>query len=325
MKHLTQEQRYTISQMLEHGYSKNEIAKVISKNKTTVYREIKRNRDGRSGQYNARLAQRKYSQRMAEKPKHIRFSKDVMAHVLSHLKWELSPEQITGLAKRENRVCVSHETIYQYIWEDKKRGGNLHTHLRRKGRRYRKRGSAKDSRGIIAGRVDISMRPKIVDTRKRVGDLEIDTIIGQNHQGAILTINERKSGFVWIKKLNGKDAIELAEKTVNTLKPHQQWIRTITSDNGKEFAEHSQISSNLNLSFYFARPFHSWERGSNENLNGLIRQYIPKGSSFKNITDEDIFWIQYKLNHRPRKRFGYLSPYQKLNLILKTKKVAFVT
>lgn len=325
MKHLTQEQRYTISQMLEHGYSKNEIAKVIGKNKTTVYREIKRNRDGRSGKYNARLAQRKYSQRMTNKPKHIRFSKDVKAQVLLHLKWELSPEQIAGLAKRENRLCVSHETIYKYIWEDKKRGGDLHKHLRRKGRRYRKRGSSKDSRGIIAYRIDISMRPKIVELRKRVGDLEIDTIIGQNHQGAILTINERKSGFVWIKKLDGKDATELAEKTINTLKPHQHWIKTITSDNGKEFAGHTKISNDLNISFYFARPYHSWERGSNENINGLIRQYIPKGSSFKNITDEDIFWIQYKLNHRPRKRFGYLSPFQKLNLFLKNKKVAFVT
>lgn len=201
----------------------------------------------------------------------------------------------------------------------------MHKYLRRKGRRYRKRGSAKDSRGLIAGRVDISMRPKIVDTRKRVGDLEIDTIIGRNHKGAILTINERKSGFVWIKKLNGKDAADLAQNAINTLKPHQHWIKTITSDNGKKFAEHSIIASDLNLGFYFARPFHSWERGSNENLNGLIRQYIPKGSSFENITDEDVFWIQYKLNHRPRKRFGYLTPYQKLNLILKNKKVAFVT
>lgn len=311
--------------MLEHGYSKNEIAEVIGKNKATVYRELKRNRDGRSGKYNAKLAHRKYSQRMKEKPKHIRFSTDVKAQVLLHLKWELSPEQIAGLAKLENRFCVSHETIYQYIWEDKKNGGDLYKQLRRKGRRYRKRGLAKDSRGIIAGRVDISMRPKIVDLRRRVGDLEIDTIIGQDHQGAILTINERKSGFVWIRKLNGKDATDLAEKAINTLKPHQHWIRTITSDNGKEFAEHSKIASELNLGFYFARPYHSWERGSNENLNGLIRQYIPKGSSFKNITDEDVFWIQYKLNHRPRKRFGYLSPYQKLTLILKNKKVAFVT
>lgn len=325
MKHLTQEQRYTISQLLEHGYSVSVIASIIGKAKTTVYREIVRNCDARNGTYNAGLAQRKYRQRMVEKAKHTRFTPDVKAYVISQLKWEYSPEQIAGLAKREKRFCVSHETIYQYIWEDKKKGGDLHKHLRRKGRRYRKRGSAKDSRGIIAGRVDISMRPKIVDTRKRVGDLEIDTIIGQNHQGAILTINERKSGFVWIKKLNGKDAIELAQKAINTLKPHQHWIRTITSDNGKEFAEHSQISSNLNLNFYFARPYHSWERGSNENLNGLIRQYIPKGSSFKNITDEDIFWIQYKLNHRPRKRLGYLTPHQKLLLILKNKKVAFVT
>jgi IS30 family transposase len=325
MKHLTQEQRYTISQLLEYGYSIREIAKVIGKNKTTVYREIERNCDGRNGKYNAALAQRKYSQRMAEKPKNIRFTDDIKAEVISMLKWEFSPEQIAGLAQREKRFCVSHEAIYEYIWEDKKKGGNLHKYLRHKGRRYQKRGSAKGSRGIIAGRVDISMRPKIVDTRKRVGDLEIDTIIGRNHKGAILTINERKSGFLWIKKLNSKDAGELAEQAAHILKPHQHWIHTITSDNGKEFAEHQKISEDIKIKFYFAQPYHSWERGSNENLNGLIRQYIPKGSSFENISDEDLFWIAYKINHRPRKRFGYLTPYQKLLLILKNKKVAFVT
>jgi len=325
MKHLTQEQRYTISQLLEHGYSISIIASLIGKAKTTVYREIERNCDARNGKYNAGLAQRKYSQRMTEKPKHIRFSADVKAYVLSKLRWEFSPEQIAGVAKLEKRDCVSHETIYQYIWGDKKNGGDLHKHLRRKGRRYQKRGTAKSSRGIIAGRVDISMRPKIVDSRKRVGDLEIDTIIGKNHKGAILTINERKSGYAWISKLEGKDAMELAKTTISTLNPHQHWIKTITSDNGKEFADHHEISKNLELDFYFAQPYHSWERGSNENLNGLIRQYIPKGSSLEDVTKENLFWIQYKLNHRPRKRLGYLSPYQKLSLILKNKKVAFVT
>lgn len=325
MKHLTKEQRYTISQLLEHGYSVSVIASIIGKAKTTVYREIERNCDARNGKYNADLAQRKYNQRMAEKPKHTRFTSEVKAYVLSKLRWEMSPEQIVGEAKRNKYDCVSHETIYQYIWEDKKKGGDIHSHLRRKGRRYQKRGSAKGSRGIIAGRVDISMRPKIVDSRKRIGDLEIDTIIGKNHKGAILTINERKSGYVWIRKLNGKDAVELAKTTVITLNPHQHWVKTITSDNGKEFANHHEISTKLELDFYFARPYHSWERGSNENLNGLIRQYIPKGSSLENINDEDLFWIQYKLNHRPRKRLGYLSPHQKLLLILKNKRVAFVT
>jgi len=325
MKHLTIEQRYSISQMLEHGYRKIEIAKVIGKNKATVYRELQRNCDGRSGEYKSILAQRKYQQRMAEKPKHIRFTEAVREYVDSKLKWELSPEQIYGRSKVEQVDCVSHETIYQYIWKDKKAKGTLHKYLRRKGRRHRKRGSAKDSRGIIANRVDISKRPKIVDKKTRIGDLEVDTIIGQNHQGAILTMNERKSGFAWIRKLNGKDASELAEMIIEALTPHRHWLHTITSDNGKEFAEHTRVSNDLRLDFYFARPYHSYERGANENLNGLIRQYIPKGSSFKNISDEDIFWIQYKLNHRPRKRLGFLTPFEKLSLILKNKKVAFVT
>jgi len=238
---------------------------------------------------------------------------------------DFSPEQIAGRAKLEGRECVSTERIYQYVWKDKKEGGDLHTHLRHKGRRYRKRGNAKDSRGIIKDRVDISQRPKIVDRKERLGDLEIDTMIGQNHKGALLTINDRVSNKVMIEKLNGKDAKELAGKVIERLSAYQEKVHTITSDNGKEFAEHKMISSELKVDFFFAKPYHSWERGANENINGLIRQYFPKKTSFENTSDGDVKRVEEILNNRPRKKLNFLTPNEFLLRNLHNTKVAFIT
>ena len=233
---------------------------------------------------------------------------------------KLSPEQIIGRAKKEGKACVSHERIYQYVWLDKKNGGSLYLHLRTQGKKYRKRGNSKDKRGKITGRIDISQRPGIVEKRERFGDFEIDTIIGQNHKGAIVTINDRATGLLKMRKLESKNAEFLAEQTIEVLKPYQYFLHTITSDNGKEFAAHQKISEALNCDFYFAKPYHSWQRGSNENLNGLIRQYIPKKTNFENLTDEYIQWVEDQLNHRPRKRFGFLNPIEIFN-----QKVAFMS
>jgi len=325
MKHLTREQRYTISEMKSKGYKQKDIADIIGKDKSVVCRELKRNCDKRSGAYNSDLAQRKYQQRQKDKPKKIRFTQEVKQLVDTWIEEDYSPEQIVGRAKYESKSCVSHERMYQYIWQDKKNAGLLYKHLRRKGRKYRKRGAAKDSRGCIKNRIDISMRPAIVDQKTRLGDLEIDTVIGQNHKGALLTINDRVSSFVWIEKLNGKDAKELAKKTVEKLITCNNWIHTITADNGKEFAEHEVIANDLNIDFFFAKPYHSWERGANENTNGLIRQYFPKGSSFNKITNQQIQYVQHKLNNRPRKKLGFLSSNEFLLLNLSNRKVAFVT
>ena len=324
MKHLTVEQRYTISVMNKQGYKQKDIAFAIEKDKSVVNRELKRNCDKRSGSYNNDLAQRKYDQRQKDKPKHLKFTRDVENFVESLLVQDYSPEQIAGRAKLEGINCVSHERIYQHIWQDKKQGGKLHLHLRRKGRKYRKRGAAKDTRGIIRDRVDISQRPAIVDQKQRLGDLEIDTVIGQNHKGALLTINDRVSNIVWIAKLSGKNAEELAQKAIEVLYPYKELAHTITGDNGKEFAEHKTISQGLDIDFYFARPYHSWERGANENTNGLIRQYFTKGSSFENITDKDVANVQGILNNRPRKKLGFLTPNEFLSLKLSNQKVAFV-
>jgi len=305
MKHLTVEQRYTICVMKNQSYSQTDIALTIGKNKSVVLRELKRNCDLRSKKYDGDLAQRKYQQRQANKPKHIRFTETVKQLVDELLNKDYSPEQIVGRAKIEGNPCVSTERIYQYVWKDKKEGGLLYKHLRRKGRKYRKRGSSKDTRGIIKDRVDIDQRPAIVNEKQRLGDLEIDTVIGQNHKGALLTINDRASNKTWVAKLDGKNADELAQKTIEVLSPYKNLLNTITSDNGKEFAEHKTISKDLTVDFFFAKPYHSWERGANENMNGLIRQYFPKGSSFENISNEDVQRVQDRLNYRPREKLNF--------------------
>jgi len=325
MKHITKEQRYTICVMKKQGSNQKDIALTIGKDKSVVSRELKRNCAQRSKKYDADLAQQKYEQRQRDKPKHIFFTGEVKQCVDELLNKDYSPEQIAGRTKLKGINCVSHERIYQYVWKDKKDCGNLYKHLRRKGRKYRKRGNSKDTRGIIKGRIGIEQRPAIVDKKTRIGDLEIDTVIGKNHKGALLTINDRVSSKEWIAKLNGKNAEELAQETIKVLKPIKEIIYTITGDNGKEFAEHKTISKGLDVDFFFARPYHSWERGANENGNGLIRQYFPKGSSFENITNIDVQRVQDILNNRPRKKLNFLTPNEFFYINLLNQKVAFVT
>jgi IS30 family transposase len=325
MSHLTYEQRYAISVMLKSKYRQKQIAEAIDKDKSVVSREIARNCDKRNGNYDADLAERKYEKRRDSKPKKVYFTAEIQEMVEDKLAKKYSPEQIVGVAKKQGVACVSHERIYQHIWKDKRKKGNLYDHLRTKGKRYRKRGAAKDSRGIIPDRVDISQRPKVVDDRERAGDLEIDTIIGKNHQGAILTVNDRASGLLKMKKLEGKSAQQLAMATIELLEDMKPFLNTITADNGREFAAHQTISKALEIDFYFARPYHSWERGANENLNGLIRQYIPKQTDFSTITDEYIKFVENELNNRPRKRHDFQTPNQIFNQLTNHQEVAFVT
>ena len=332
MSQLTKAQRYTISVMRKRNFSMGEIAAVIGKHKSTISRELRRNCDRRSGRYDADLAQRKCERRQKGKPHRVRFTEEVRLRVEAMLREDYSPEQIVGRCKLEGLECVSVETIYQHVWGDKRRGGDLHTHLRRKGRKYRKRGAKKDSRGVIRDRVSIDERPKVVDDKSRFGDLEIDLIMGANHRRALLSANDRASGISWIALLEGKDSKALADKAADMLMPFKGLLNTITSDNGKEFAEHKAIAKSLAVDYYFAHPYHSWERGANENMNGLIRQYLPKGTSFDSLNDNEIKRIRDKLNNRPRKKLGYLTPIEyffanfapELNLSL-TQKVAFVT
>lgn len=308
MSHLTSEQRYTIAAMYAQSYKQKEIAVAIGKDPSVVSRELKRNSDSRNGVYSRDLAQRKADKRKARKRKCIKFTPELKLLVDSLLQANYSPEQIKGRISLLKGVIVSPETIYKYIWQNKKQGGSLYTFLRHNGKRYRKRGAAKDNRGILRNQVSIDKRPDIVDQKSRFGDLEIDTVIGKNHKGALLTINDRRTGLVWIRKLKGKEAESLAVETVKALLPFKDMIHTITADNGKEFALHEMIAKELNVDVYFAHPYHSWERGANENTNGLIREFFPKGADFESLSVERIQIVEDNLNNRPRKRLEFHTP-----------------
>ncbi len=294
--------------LLKTNTRQKEIAQLLGVSESTISREKKRNSDRRNGAYRAVLAQRKADERQQNKERYGLFTAEMQAFVEKHLTMELSPEQIVGVALKEGITIVSIERIYQHIWQDKKRGGRLHKYLRNQGKRYRHRGAKKDQRGRIRGQVSIAERPSVVDRRERFGDFEIDTVIGKNHKGALLTINDRKTGLAIIRKLQSRNALELANATIEALIPYKGMLHTITSDNGKEFAHHQLIAQALNVGFYFARPYHSWERGANENLNRLIRQYFPKKMDFGGITMQDVESVQHRLNTRPRKRLGFDAP-----------------
>jgi len=296
----------------------------IGRDKSVISREIKRNCDKRDNTYRADLATKKYNNRQRDKPKAIKFTIDIKKNIETLLREDLSPEQINGVMKKDGMPTVSTERIYQHIWADKKSNGTLYKHLRREGKRYRKRGASKDSRGIIKDRVTIDKRPKIVELRDRFGDLEFDLIIGKNHQQAILTINDRTSGMLKMAKVANKKADTVALSIINLLEEWKPYLHTVTADNGKEFAEHKLVASELNVEYYFAQPYHPWERGSNENLNGLIRQYFKKGSDFTKLTIEEIKMVENKINNRPRKRFNYETPIFVMNKLLFNPKVAFV-
>lgn len=317
MTHLTLEQRYKIEAYRNLGKGISEIADYVGKDKSVISREIKRNSDGRNGLYKADLAHRKTNLRHQTKPKNCKFSKEIEVYVLLYLQQDYSPEQIVGKAALENVEMVSAERIYQYIWEDKRARGKLYKHLRTKGKKYRKRGQLKDMRGLIINRIDISERPRIVDKKERIGDLEIDLVIGKDHHGALITINDRATGLLFMGKIDSKESKAVEAKTIELLEDWKPFLHTITSDNGKEFAHHQQIAKKLKIDYFFAKPYHSWERGANENLNGLVRQYFPKKTNFETITQEQINRVVHILNNRPRKRFGFKSPKevfaQKLN------------
>lgn len=325
MAHLTQEQRYTISVMIKQDHSQADIARTIGKCKSVVCRELKRNCDKRNGEYRYDLAQRKYEERMKNKPKSIKLTGDLKEKTLDLLKEDFSPEQIHGRLKSRGEETVSPETIYSYVWDDKAKGGKLYLHLRCQGRKYRKRGDLKDSRGIIKNRVSIDKRPELVEKKNRFGDLEGDLIIGKNHQQAIVTINDRSAGVLRMGKVKSKDAIQVKKVIVSLLEDWLPYdVRTLTLDNGKEFAEHELITENTGVDVYFAHPYSPWQRGANENLNGLIRQYLPKGTDFSKISDSDIEEIETKLNNRPRKRYNFDTPIERMEKLL-FNKVAFTT
>ena len=235
---------------------------------------------------------------------------DDMITIIEDKLWreEWSPQQISRWLARTQRNCISHELIYQLIWADKHAGGTLFRQLRRSGKKYNKQAGKLAGRGVIPGRIDIDQRPPIVEQRIRIGDWEADTIVGAGRKGAILSLVERVSRYTLLHKLKAATAERTSRAIINKLRRHSARVHTITADNGKEFAGHQHVARRLAADFYFAKPYHAWERGLNENTNGLVRQYFPKGTSFAHVTQAAVCRVQNKLNSRPRKVLGYRSP-----------------
>ncbi len=265
--------------------------------------------------YNYQEAHLVAQKRWKKARKRILLDEDMKARIRNKLSLFWSPEQICGYFGKESVPCVSHERIYQWVWQDKRDGGSLYRQLRRQGRKYRKRGSKYLYRGTIPNRVDISDRPAVVEERCRFGDLEGDLVLGHGQTGSIVTIVDRMSNYSWSAMLDSKKADAVADAVISMLRPFKGLLHTLTFDNGREFSNHQKIAEELGIQVFFAKPYHSWERGTNENWNGLLRQFFPKGSSFENTPPEKLPLSTYLINSRPRKKLNYFSPNQKLSRI----------
>lgn len=305
--HMTQEIRSQIYALKSTGIALRKIGRIVGYDASAISREIKRNTGGRGYRYKQADAMAKERRTKASRtPKKL--TPELVSIIEDRLQEDWSPDQIAGRLKEQGRTSISHELIYQHIWKDKRTGGTLYKHLRHHGKKYNKRSSGKAGRGCIPNRVDIDERPAIVEVKSRIGDWEGDTIIGAKHQGAIVSYVDRCSKFTVLKKIDRKTADLVAMATIEQFRQKSLPVRTITYDNGKEFSDHGEISKALNINCYFAKPYHSWERGLNEHTNGLVRQYLPKSTDFTQVSDQTVQGIAERLNHRPRKSLHYKTP-----------------
>lgn len=302
-KHLTLEQRYQIYAFKKSGWTNTKIGKELGIHKSSVGRELKRNvsKRGYRPKYADKLAVRRQKEKVVTK-----ISEQTWAEIEADLvEKEWSPEQISGRRELAGKQKVSAEWIYHRIYKDKRNTGELYLHLRSQKKRKKRYGSY-SKRGGLVNQVSIEERPQIVEEKSRIGDWELDTVIGKGHLGAIVTMVDRKSKLLQMKKIEKRTGSLTKETICRKLADLE--VKTLTSDNGKEFAEHEEIAKKLKASFYFCHPYRSCERGLNENTNGLIRQYFPKKTEFDKITDEEIKIVEEKLNNRPRKTLGYQTP-----------------
>lgn len=315
---LTYEERVTLSALRRQGLSVHQVASILGRHPSTLYRELNRNSCNKiDGFYRPSKAQRRTRARRIRSRRNKQYSSHYFLLIRKLLKQKYSPEQIVGHINRfklKKRI-ISHETIYRYIWEDKANGGDLWRHLRQATKRCRKRYRSYDSRGRLANKRRICERPESVETRKYKGHWEIDLVHGRGSKHCIVTLVERKTGYVMIGKLNDKSTAQVNKKTISLINRDPLAFKTITSDNGKEFHQYKMIESKHPVKFYFANPYHSWERGSNENMNGLIRKYLPKKASMANLTQQQCNQIANKLNTRPRKRYNFKTPEEMLYAI----------
>jgi len=307
-KQLTREQRYQISGLKKAGLNQSQIADELVVHKSTISREFRRNK-GRRG-WHPKQAQELRDERRKHCANAQRHSLLEWTEVERLIRQDMSPEQASQRLALEGGLQISHESIYLHIYADKRRGGDLCRHLRCQKPRRKRYASGQERRGTIKNRVGIDERPVIVEQKSRIGDWEGDTVIGKNHRGALVTLAERKSRYILAAQVPDKHASGVTAAVTRLLRPHRGKCYTMTFDNGKEFAEHETIAAELDADVYFAHPYHSWERGLNENSNGLLRQYFPKGMELVEVTQEQVQWAVDRLNHRPRKVLGFRTPFE---------------
>jgi len=305
---ITLEERYAINVMRKQRYSIRAIARELGRAPSTISRELRRNLRP-TGRYVPGIAHSYAVARRRRSRRNARIGPETWAVVDRYLRMDWSPEQVSGFLRAEGILLISHEAIYIHVWADKRAGGDLWRHLRQAAKRRRKRYGAYDSRGRLAGKRHISERPPEAEERIEVGHWEIDTVMGTEHgRNSVVTLVERATGYLVMGKLARHCAADATACCVEMIERQGGRIATITADNGTEFHSYKQIEAATGVEFYFATPHHSWERGTNENTNGLIRQYLPKRTSFADVTQDDCDAIAAKLNARPRKRLRYRTP-----------------
>lgn len=308
-KHLSREERYTISILRRKGDTRTSIAAAIGRSVSTINRELRRNAAPDGGyryEHAQKLARERSTQASCRSQRISETSWEFAKTMLIKEQW--SPDQIAGELKQMGMSTISHETIYQRIYKDLRQQGELHQHLRHKVKSYKNRSLKNDKRGQIANQTSIELRPKEVDLRLSIGHWEIDTIIGKPSGNVLVTMVERFSRYTLIARAHNKTAEAVSMALLKRLAPKRDKVETLTYDNGKEFAKHLFVDDILESQGYFAHPYSSWERGLNENTNGLIRQYFPKRTDFGDVSDEEIAIVEDKLNRRPRKCLDRKTP-----------------
>lgn len=308
-RQITFAERYTLGLLRQDGLTPAAIARVLGRHRSTIGREVRRNETPRDGCYRPQLADWYACGRRSRSRRNQRFSTADWARIQTLLREDWSPEQVAGRLRLDRELAISHETIYRYVWADKQAGGTLYRHLRGARKRRRKRYGRYDSRGRLAGKRPITTRPAAVETRRELGHWEGDTMLGDSQAGAcVLSLVERKTGYLLLGQLRQRLSAAVNARAQQLIADQPHPVRTITVDNGTEFHEYARLEQVTAARFYFATPHHAWERGTNENTNGLVRQYLPKRQTMAHLTQYDCNRIAAKLNRRPRKRLGFRTP-----------------
>jgi IS30 family transposase len=305
-----------VSALLKQRVPAAAIARNLGRHRSTISRELRRNATRYDGRYRAEKAVEYSNGRRRRCRKKSQFGPEAWRRVLELLHQDWSPEQISGHLRANRTLWISHETIYRYVKRDRKRGGLLFQHLRFWKKKWRKIYRSRDSRGRLPGKRMIDQRPAAIETRKQIGHWEIDTVMGRyGTRPCIVTLVEQRTGYLMIGKLPARTKDAANRRVLKLIKRRPNHFETITADNGTEFHGYEEVERVTDVKFYFAHPYHSWERGTNENTNGLIRQYLPKGMSMETLTQLQCNAIADKLNNRPRKRHGYRTPVELFNAI----------